>query len=177
MCEDIHRGDPNPTGTFEDKEFLWRGLQAQSAKWMFCREIVRGYADAIRERNHRFVVWGVKEPRFMFVLPAFLQCFEDVRFVVVKRSADATEKSFAKWQRDIDGPPLERQRAEMERCLTLGQRLGIGTWSVWYEALVADPANVVVSLADWAFDGLHVKPTDEDVARAVAFVDPKLRHF
>jgi len=177
MCEDIHRGEPNPTGTFEDKQFLWRGLQLQGVHWHFIRESVRGYADAIRERNHSFVIWGIKEPRFMFCWPAYIPLFEDIRCVIVRRSPAATEQSFAKWEAAIDGPPLDEQRGQMKVCIDWTDQLNISTHTIWYEELLSHPATSIQALAEWAFQGLHIKPEPDHIQQAVEFVDPKLRHY
>jgi len=168
-------GPANPRGTFEDEEFLGIQLDREDCreadqKSMLC------YAQAIRNRNRRFAVWGVKEPRLAFILEHLLPFFEDVRFVFVVRDVAATKRSYDKWEKEVDAPPIDEQIRELSRCVELidGQYDRIG---VHYEKLLKDPRGVIGRLAQFVYDGLDIMPTEWSILRAVRSIDPGMRHF
>ena len=174
----IHMGDDligpghgNPTGHFEDCRFVelhdkiignWKDPRVDFEPH---REL---YTALIREREARFDLWGIKDPRMCFVFPYFAEIARDVCLIAVERDPDACVDSLVArgghtWveAHEITWRYLIQLRV---RCWgSLSPML-----SVRYEHLVDRPEGVIMAIA--AFVG--AEPTDE----AIAFIDPGLRH-
>lgn len=126
----------------------------------------RRYTDMVRGRD-RLSLWGVKEPRFCYLLPHFLTLVNDVRIISTGRPFQQSVNSMAASHGLTQEVALSGQQcniAAKEQVLSMynGPLLNVA-----YEDILEDPTAQVARIAD--FIGLPV--TDE----AVRFVDPSLQ--
>jgi hypothetical protein len=117
---------------------------------------------------------GAKHPSLCLMIAEILEAWPQARFVAVQRSVDASVRSMLRvgnwgWPRDQIEPTLRLLAETRDRMLASidpGRVLRIA-----YHDLIDDPPAAAQRLADFA----GVVPTPEQLAAAVAFVDPQMR--
>lgn len=128
-------------------------------------------------------LWGVKNPRLCFTAQFVWPYLEDVRAVAVMRNPMASALSLTRHSERAYGG---RHRMPLTRAVELRDLWAEAmearlrefpgpTLRVYYEELLERPRGLVKDLAAFAFDGLRWLLPDMDAA--VAFVDPRLRHY
>lgn len=172
---------PNPRGTFEDENFLTLGLQLQKNGFSASETIKKSYLELIARRRQQYALWGFKDPRSMFALEHFLEYLGDSRAVLVRRNAEATRRSLRQWGPAVQAPPFWLQATAYQRAILMFPGLRL---TVDYEALVADPEGeidrlgmFVFSNLPWQQTGVGLQPTTAQIAAAVEFIDPALKHY
>lgn len=188
----IHMGDDligpghgNPTGHFEDRRLvelhdkIMGGLKDPvelhdriTGDWkdpqIDFEPHREAYTALIREREARFDLWGVKDPRLCYTFPYFAEIARDVHVISVGRDTEACAKSlFARGGHTWEEAYIISTCYLGRKFITLSNFSG-SVLKVRYEYLVDCPEGVIMSIA--AFVG--VEPTDA----AVAFIDPSLCH-
>jgi len=166
-----------PEWTFEDQLWVTTGLLRNDDPWTLPAHHARFYADLIRKNQTSFPLWGIKEPRLMFVMEKLLPVLEDPRFIFVHRPTIPVQRS---WDRigtgALEAPSLTEQYQAVSRCRFLAEE-GVPAIHVIYEGALEEPAAFVGEIADFAFGGTGVPVQPQDVIRAVRFIDPSKRHF
>lgn len=117
---------------------------------------------------------GAKHPSLCLMIPEILEAWPQARFVAVERCIDASVRSMLRvgnwgWPRQQIEPTLRllvETRDQTLAAIDPGRVLRIA-----YHDLIDAPAAAVQRLTDFA----GVVPTAEQLAAAVAFVDPHLR--
>ena len=170
----IQATDPNPAGTYEDPEFLEIGMRLQSYGFNLTVDEQRDYLHLIEERQREHALWGFKDPRFMFVLEYFVEALGDCRVVMVSRDPQAVQQSTERWVSELWMPRPWMQVAAFQRAALSFPGLRM---TVVYEQLVDNPEREVSRLAAFAFGDLGQRSTAVQVAEAVRFIDPALKHY
>ena len=166
-----------PGWTFEDQLWVTTGLLRNDAPWTLLPHHARFYADLIRKNQAAYPLWGIKEPRLMFVMEKLLPVLEDPRFIIVHRAMEAVHQSWdTVGEAALEAPTLEQQCLAMADCMRLAKE-GLPALHVHYEEALEDPAAFVQSVSDFAFGGTGVPVQPQDVIRAVRFIDPSKKHF
>ena len=174
----------NPTGIFEDIDFVWLHLAlahgyAQRVSDIpylslqsLCANMGKGwsaaYTSAVHKRRAQ-PLWGIKEPIMCFALPHFLRLLNSPsRIIAVQRSLDATIHSMMK----SHDAPAQNAQVTIESYLTSRAEVLSDydgpVLNVQYESLTASPQIEVQRIADF----IGVPAT----CAAVDFIDPLLDH-
>lgn len=165
--EKVHYNETmNPTGYYEEPQ-VNEWLRAE--QWPQLRRYVA--------ERHDAPLWGIKDPRFCVHsrMEAFLNCFrsdEEIRIVVAQRSAVNILNSWVRCgKKDVSlSDVFDIQERLAATLVAVGCTNAV---TVDYDQLVT---NTVASI-----DKLNVKlglfASKTQRTRAVASVDPKLRHF
>jgi hypothetical protein len=170
----------NPRGTFEARMFArhcrpWFpeptmapapcASQADRITWL--RRWLAG-----RERPPGGVL-GAKHPGLCLMVPDLLQAWPHVQFLAVDRPVEESVASILgrRWSGWTPATAAETIRRLVEARDRALQDAGRASLRVAYHDVLADPAAVVSRIVQWA----GTSPTPEQVAAAIASVDPMLR--
>lgn len=171
----------NPRGYWEDLDFRVRNQQmigGWAAPRLQTNPADRLYFDRlIRERFKKHDVWGVKDVRFCFTLPVFVEAFPfDARLevLVCLREYDESARSI---ERVMKVPfPAARNVVikydyNLQKSLQVAKLPGRnkGMLTLQTALLFSDPEPTVRALA--ALAGVDYRPEALDI------IDPELRHF
>lgn len=166
-------GIHNERGHFEDREFLEMHLKLMD--WRrpeIDLNYERPYADLIRRKEKR-KVWGVKDPRFCYLLPTFerlISADTELKIVNVIRPLEDSAASLTDRSKGRISPSEARlfcEEQDRHRRDALAVTQGV-VFNVFYDRLVTHPFVEVPRIARYL--GREV------TAEAVAFIDPLLRH-
>lgn len=185
----IHTGDrmlgptpANPKGHFENRDFLelndrvvgdWRKpkVAPAAAQLNEYEALVAGLEDQ--------PVSAIKDPRLCLTAKYLAPMIDWLSIIVVQRDIAVASYSLA----DRDNMPYERAYGIQRRYLQgrdeflLSQdALSVARFDLDYDTLIDSPDDVVPALLGFAYDGTGGEPTDDQVERAIRFVDPELRH-
>lgn len=170
----------NERGHFEDVAFVALHKRVVGGWKRPCPDFepVRdSYIKLIRSREKQYELWGLKDPRLLYVFPYFLRSVKaEVRVVNVYRNLEASANSMA--NRHKKGSSLN---VTYKQALSIARQYRDAHWiamhycfdgprlDVQYEELVHDPAGQVKRIAE--FVGVNWSQ------KAIDFVSPGLKHF
>ena len=143
------------------------------------------YNDLARQARAEHGIWGIKSPRMALVAHWIWPYLEDCRIVVVHRPREQSVASLMRHSA-IGYPPqysltigaaaeiIDRHLSAVEQRLTefRGPVLHVS-----YNALLERPADQLVRLVDFCFDGIGLPSPYCDTIQGVAeWIDPELNH-
>lgn len=171
----------NPRGTYEARHLAQFCRRAYREHDMTPQLDYQGRVDGLRRWLHsrrRSVTAptpiGAKHPALCLMVPEVLAAWPAVQFVVIRRPLDESVASLRKlgwgWPPDSIEPTLRRMIETRDQDLAAVSPDRV--LAVDYDDLLANPAAAAQRLADFA----GVRPTPDQLAAALATVDPALRH-
>ena len=187
-CLGVPTGPQSPaadplTGAFEDDDFVrlftrilgsWRDPQP----WMlpFRQEEMFTLERLVRTRDTEFDTWFLKAPRLAFMLPVMTDMLSSPCVVWSARDLNASVSSLVK--RDNLPQPVaaliaSRYHLALLNALEVATTRAIPTYKLAYEDLVAHPHAAIARLVE----ALRLTPNDLQIARAIASINPSLKHF
>ena len=143
------------------------------------------YSELARQRRAEHGIWGIKSPRMALVAHWIWPYLEDCRIVVVHR---LREQSIASLQRHSAlGYPaqysLTKGAAEeiIDRHLVAVEQRLTEFWGpvlhVSYNALLEEPVEQIVRLADFCFPGIGLPtPYCDTILEVAGWINPELNH-
>ena len=174
----------NPTGIFEDIDFVWLHLALAHGYAQKVSDIphisldqlranmgegwFEAYVSAVYKRRAQ-PLWGIKEPVMCFMLPHFLQMLDSTsRIITVQRNPIATIHSLMKSHHVSENRAEEIIESYLIARTAVLSDYDSPVLDVQYEALTANPQIEVQRIADF----IGVPAT----CAAVDFIDPLLDH-
>jgi hypothetical protein len=197
----VHMGDEllgpgpnNPKGHFEDLEFVrmhdrligdWRRPELTTSRFVW-----EAYEALIEKRCSTHALWGVKDPRMVWVGEAFIRHCSHVTKATVKvvdvdrRPAVAAQSLFSRGGHtplealDISYRYYSRKRDLLGWGFSQQSRHPRAVYHrVVYDQLMDHTERTILNLVSW----LGFRPDEEGIwdkiDAAMAFVDPRLRHW
>jgi len=180
----VHMGGPflktepdNPRGYYEDDALVainrhivqWR----DPSSYKFLPKDNRRYLHYVLRRKRD--LWGVKDPRLCFTLGQFARALErageDYAIMRVRRHLKHSISSLADregWPRDLARDVLKAHRQALEQNLERYEAT-----EVRYDDLIDHTKQTIEELVE----KLGLDPNEGQMANAVRFVDPDLRHY
>ncbi len=177
----------NPAGHFEDMDFLALNDKVVG-NWQSPREDLVS-ADALSNyemlvRQKTSTLWGIKDPRLCitakWILPFLYKYGNDVRVIATHRREKAIYASLRTRN------PITLQKAEWITETYIWSRHRFhksfpGKWMPIYFEELTDldrtiGADNISDIIKFVFEGLPA-PDEQQVADAVAHIDPSLRHY
>lgn len=159
MGEDMLGAHPsNPLGHYEDNEFLrlndslvgiWNTPTVLEPEDLGVPRI--RYQRMIWEREDKYDIWGIKDPRLCITASYFLDFLSDPVVINTKRSSDSTISSLMKrdgWSYDQAREIFEVYKRNEKITLDLVEDIGIPIFPVYFEDLLDNPKSVISTILE-----------------------------
>jgi len=174
----------NPRGYFEDRKFMemhdrFIGDWSEPRLNLDDSGLLLEYAALIEEHGAGHEVWGIKDPRLCFALPAFFEAWgrlgrrrDELKILKVYRDPWAAAASLYKRGGHSKRQVLTISLRYLTALLLAGTALPPDTGAILHYPRLVKQTEGLDVLAEF----IGLEPTRQQVQAAAEFLDPKLVH-
>jgi hypothetical protein len=176
----------NPRAQFEDADVCAINRKLTGLNWRtptplaIFHEDGMGYVPALGIERKEMPLWGLKDPVLCFTAPVFIRGLQaadiDVGIIHVHRNFEASVDSLER-RDDLPRPVVEHILAQyyLAQNDVRGRYNDVPNINITFPNLFMDTEKTVRETATWVFRDRE-PPSDEQIAKAVAHIDPGLNH-